>query len=93
MQKDKTQDLNSHLRRADIVLSCVGKKGLIKESLLKEGAVVIDAGYDQNCGDYLHEDLGITGAYSPVPKGVGPVTISCLMEQAVDAAFKLKMGK
>lgn len=89
----KSKDLKKHLKTADIILSCVGVKGLFKESDLKKGAIVCDAGFDEGKGDYQHEDLGIVDAYTPVPLGVGPVTVACLVEQTAEAAWSLKLKK
>ena len=86
----RTINLKAYLKNADIILSCVGCKGLFKESDLKVGAIVCDAGFDQGSGDYEHEGLGIVEAYTPVPGGVGPVTIACLVKQTMDAAYILK---
>lgn len=86
----KTQDLPEIVRRADIVVAAVGKARFVKSDWIKEGAVLIDAGYNEgNVGDIdLENALQKSSAYSPVPGGVGPVTIIKLIEQTIEAAEK-----
>lgn len=89
----KTQDLARHVGQADIVVGAVGVPELIKKSWIKKGAVVIDAGFhptdDGGCGDIeLNGIDGIASAYTPVPGGVGPMTINTLIRQTVEAAEK-----
>ncbi|MBN6885710.1 methylenetetrahydrofolate dehydrogenase (NADP+) / methenyltetrahydrofolate cyclohydrolase [Cytobacillus horneckiae] len=83
-----TENLNQHLKQADIVVAAVGKPNFIKGSSLKEGAVVLDAGYNKgNIGDVEYESCyEKASAITPVPGGVGPVTISMLLKHTVDAA-------
>ena len=87
----KTRDLPEVVRRADIVAACVGEPELIKADWIKEGAVLIDAGYNPgNVGDIDMKNAALkASAYTPVPGGVGPMTICTLMEQTVSAAEKL----
>lgn len=87
----KTVNLSEVVRRADIVVAAVGKPLFVQADWIKEGAVLMDAGYNKgNVGDI---DMGNcapkSSAYTPVPGGVGPVTISMLMQQTVEAAEKL----
>ena len=86
----RTQNLADIVRRADIVVGAVGKPEFIKGDWIKDGAVVIDAGYHpQKVGDI--EISAITercAAYTPVPGGVGPMTIATLITQTVEAAEK-----
>jgi methylenetetrahydrofolate dehydrogenase (NADP+) / methenyltetrahydrofolate cyclohydrolase len=85
-----TKNLEGILKQADIVIAAVGKPKFIKGKWLKEGAVVIDAGYNQgNIGDVDFESCeGIVEAITPVPGGVGPVTIAMLLKHTVEAAKK-----
>ncbi len=86
----KTQGLSDLVRDADIVVGAVGKPEFIKGSWIKDGAVVIDAGYHPgNVGDIeISAVIDRCSAYTPVPGGVGPMTIATLMEQTVEAAEK-----
>ena len=87
----KTRNLPDIVRRADIVVAAVGKPLFVKEAWIKEGAVLMDAGYNAgNVGDIdLEACIPHCSAYTPVPGGVGPVTIAMLMKQTVAAAQKL----
>jgi methylenetetrahydrofolate dehydrogenase (NADP+)/methenyltetrahydrofolate cyclohydrolase len=85
----KTRDLPSIVRTADILVAAVGRPKFVRGDWLQSGAVVIDAGYNPgNIGDVAFEEA-VEGArlITPVPGGVGPMTIALLMEQTVDAAF------
>jgi len=86
----KTVDLPYYTRQADIVVAAVGKPKFIQADWVKEGAVLVDAGYNKgNIGDIdLENAAPKSSAYTPVPGGVGPVTIAKLMEQSVIAAEK-----
>jgi len=86
----KTQNLPEIVKRADIVVGAVGKPKFIKAEWIKKGAVVVDAGYNPgNVGDTDLEAIKhIASAYTPVPGGVGPMTIISLMSQTVEAAEK-----
>lgn len=82
----KTNNLNDILKDADIIVAALGKPKYIKASLLKEGSVVIDAGYNEgNIGDVDFDNIDPSISYTPVPGGVGPVTIAKLLEQTVTA--------
>jgi methylenetetrahydrofolate dehydrogenase (NADP+)/methenyltetrahydrofolate cyclohydrolase len=87
----RTEDLADHVRRADIVVAAVGKAELIKGDWIKPGAVVIDAGYNAgNVGDVEFAAAAEAASLiTPVPGGVGPVTIALLLEQTVRAAFQV----
>lgn len=87
----KTRNLPDIVRRADIVVAAVGKPLFVKETWIKEGAVLMDAGYNAgNVGDIdLEACMPHCSAYTPVPGGVGPVTIAMLMKQTAAAAQKL----
>lgn len=86
----RTVDLPDVVRRADIVVACVGEPELIKADWIKDGAVLVDAGYNPgNIGDIDLKNAALkSSAYTPVPGGVGPMTICMLMEQTVKAAEK-----
>ena len=87
----KTRNLPDIVRRADIVVAAVGKPLFVKEAWIKEGAVLMDAGYNAgNVGDIdLEACIPHCSAYTPVPGCVGPVTIAMLMKQTAAAAQKL----
>ena len=88
----RTKDLDAELAAADVVIAAVGRAKMIKGSQLKPGAVVIDVGINRQddgklCGDVDYESAqGTAGAITPVPGGVGPMTIACLMQNVVIAA-------
>jgi methylenetetrahydrofolate dehydrogenase (NADP+)/methenyltetrahydrofolate cyclohydrolase len=84
----KTQGLAEIVSRADIVIGAVGKPEFIKGAWIRDGAVVVDAGYHPgNVGDVeLSAIVDRCFAYTPVPGGVGPMTIATLIVQAVKAA-------
>lgn len=89
----RTQDLAAHVKRADIIVGAVGVPELIKAEWIKEGAVVIDAGFhptdNGGVGDIEMQGIkNIASAYTPVPGGVGPMTINTLIRQTVTAAEK-----
>lgn len=85
----RTRDLKEVTRRADILVVAVGKPKLITKEYVKEGAVVIDVGIHRNennklCGDVDYEDVfPVCSAITPVPGGVGPMTIAMLMYNCV----------
>ena len=87
----RTRDLPEYIRRADIVIGAVGKPRFIKGEWIKDNAVVVDAGYHpERVGDIdLETCIPRCAAYTPVPGGVGPMTIATLMEQTVNAAEKI----
>lgn len=84
----RTENLPAILSQADIVVAAVGKPELIKGEWLKEGAVVLDAGYNPgNVGDVEYSSCyEKAAAITPVPGGVGPVTIAMLLKHTVEAA-------
>ena len=83
----KTTNLEEHLIKADIVIGALGFPMFIKSNWIKDGAVVIDAGYHpEKCGDIDLEGVkDRCFAYTPVPGGVGPMTINTLILQTVEA--------
>lgn len=89
----RTKNLAEYVASADIIVGAVGVPELIKKSWIKQGAVVVDAGFhptDQGgCGDIELDGIEvIASAYTPVPGGVGPMTINTLIRQTVEAAEK-----
>ena len=87
----RTENLPEIVKTADIVVGAVGKPRFIQKDWLKEGVVLVDAGYNAgNVGDIdLENAKEIASAYTPVPGGVGPMTINTLMLQTIDSATKL----
>ncbi len=87
----KTENLPEIVRRADVVVAAVGKPRFVQADWVKDGAVLVDAGYNAgNVGDIdLENCISKCSAYTPVPGGVGPMTICTLMEQSVQAAEKM----
>ena len=83
----RTQDLESIIKQADIIVGAVGIPQFIKSSWIKDDAVVIDAGYHpQKCGDIELTDIKDRSlAYTPVPGGVGPMTINTLILQTLES--------
>lgn len=86
-----TVDLGSITRQADILVVAIGNPKLIKGDMVKPGAAVIDVGISRDpvtgeiCGDVDFEEVEpIAGVITPVPGGVGPMTIACLMENTLD---------
>jgi methylenetetrahydrofolate dehydrogenase (NADP+)/methenyltetrahydrofolate cyclohydrolase len=81
----KTKDLQANTKRADILVVATGLKHLIKSDMVKSGAVVIDVGFskveDDIYGDVDFDGVAPVSSYiTPVPGGVGPMTVACLME-------------
>ncbi len=89
----KTRDLAAHTRRADILVSAVGKPGFVTKDMVKPGAVVIDVGINRVdgkvCGDVAYDEVAeVASAMTPVPGGVGPMTIAMLLQNTLEAAEK-----
>lgn len=90
----RTENLAAHIRQADIIVGAVGKPEFIKADWIKDGAVVVDAGYHPGgVGDIelapLQERVS---AWTPVPGGVGPMTINTLIFQTLEAGEKAANG-
>ena len=89
----RTKDLKNVTRRADILVAAVGKPNFVTADMVKEGAVVIDVGINRMpdkklCGDVDFEAVSkVASAITPVPGGVGPMTIAMLMKNTVTAAI------
>lgn len=83
----RTRDLEHHVRGADLVVAAVGHAGLLRGDWIKPGAVVVDAGYSPgNVGDVEFEGAAERASLiTPVPGGVGPMTIAVLLDQTVTA--------
>ena len=87
----KTKDLQNICRQADILIVAMGKPKYITRDYIKEGAVVIDVGIHRDasnklCGDVDYKDVEpVCSAITPVPGGVGPMTICMLMKNCIDA--------
>ena len=88
----KTKDLAGICRGADIIVSATGKVNTVTADMVKEGAIIIDVGMNRNaegklCGDVDFENVKeVAGAITPVPGGVGPMTIAMLMKNCNTAA-------
>ncbi len=87
----KTKDLKEELKEADVIVAAVGVRALVKADMVKDGVVVIDVGMNRNdegklCGDVDFEEVSKKASYiTPVPGGVGPMTIAMLMNNVVKA--------
>ncbi len=89
MCHSRTKDLKHHTKEADILVAAVGKPSLITRDMVKEGAVVIDAGTSKVdgklVGDVDYDQVkDIASHITPVPGGVGPMTIACLLENTLE---------
>ena len=87
-----TADLGFHTRQADVVVAAVGRRNTLRADMVKPGAIVIDVGINRNeegklCGDVDFAAVSaVAGAITPVPGGVGPMTIAMLLVNTVEAA-------
>jgi methylenetetrahydrofolate dehydrogenase (NADP+)/methenyltetrahydrofolate cyclohydrolase len=92
----KTRDLGAHTRRADVLVVATGKPGIVDGDMIKPGAVVIDVGINRGEDGKLRGDVDfdsavrVAGAITPVPGGVGPMTIAMLLVNTVEAAERLR---
>ena len=88
----RTKDIAEHTKRADIVIVAIGKAKFLKADMVKDGAVIIDVGINRGedgklCGDVDFENVSKKASYiTPVPGGVGPMTIAMLMNNVIKAA-------
>lgn len=95
----KTSDLKVQTRRADILVAAVGIPKFVKADMVKPGAVVIDVGMDRDengklCGDVDFDEVEkVASAITPVPGGVGPMTIAMLMRNTITAAKRAHENK
>jgi methylenetetrahydrofolate dehydrogenase (NADP+)/methenyltetrahydrofolate cyclohydrolase len=94
----KTGDLADHCRRADVLIAAVGKPNFVQGAWIKPGAAVIDVGINRMIradgtsmlvGDVAYQDASrVAGTITPVPGGVGPMTIACLLANTVTSAYR-----
>ena len=95
----RTKDLAAVVRESDIVVAAAGREGMIRGEWIKPGAVVIDVGTNKGADGKLKGDVDFEGArrvaaaITPVPGGVGPMTIAMLLSNTVDAALKRAAGR
>jgi len=93
-----TKNLESHVRNADIVVVAAGKPGLVKGEWIKDGAIVVDVGINRDANNKIVGDVEFktaqqkAGWITPVPGGVGPMTVATLMENTLIAAKQLHLG-
>jgi len=94
----RTADLGAHTRHADVVVVAVGRAGTLTAPMVKPGAVVIDVGMNRDaagklCGDVDFAGVAaVAGAITPVPGGVGPMTIAMLLANTVESAERLALA-
>jgi methylenetetrahydrofolate dehydrogenase (NADP+)/methenyltetrahydrofolate cyclohydrolase len=86
----RTTDLSEHVSRADVLVAAVGKAGVVSRDMVKPGAAVIDVGMNRTDeglrGDVDPDVFDVAGLMTPVPGGVGPMTIAMLLRNTVKAA-------
>jgi methylenetetrahydrofolate dehydrogenase (NADP+)/methenyltetrahydrofolate cyclohydrolase len=89
-----TDDLAHHVREAEILVAAAGKPGLVRGEWIRPGAVVVDVGINRRddgtlCGDVEFEAAARRAAWiTPVPGGVGPMTVAMLMKNTLEAALR-----
>ena len=94
-----TADLGVHTRQADVVVAAVGRRGTLRADMVQPGAIVIDVGINRDehgklCGDVDFAAVSqVAGAITPVPGGVGPMTITMLLVNTVEAAERLAASR
>ena len=94
-----TKDLESVCKAADILVVAAGKPNLIQKNHVKSGAVIIDVGINRNAEGHIVGDVDFTGvqgiakAVTPVPGGVGPMTVAMLLSNVVKVYVQKKFGK
>lgn len=89
----RTQNLCEITKQADVLVAAVGRRGFVTQEMIKPGAVVIDVGINRKeeggvCGDVDPAVFDVAGMMTPVPGGVGPMTIAMLLKNTLDAAGK-----
>lgn len=90
----KTKDLREYTKKADVVISAIGKSKFVKEDMIKDGAIIIDVGINRGedgklTGDVDFENVSKKASYiTPVPGGVGPMTIAMLMNNVIKASLE-----
>jgi len=94
MCHSKTRDLAAEVRRADVVVAAIGRPQMVKGEWIADGAIVLDVGINRTAEGKLLGDVEYAvaveraRAITPVPGGVGPMTIACLLENTVEAATR-----
>lgn len=94
----KTADLVSHTKAADIVVAAVGRRNIVTGDMVKPGATVIDVGMNRNdegklCGDIDYQSVSAVAGYvTPVPGGVGPMTITMLLVNTLESAERAALA-
>jgi methylenetetrahydrofolate dehydrogenase (NADP+)/methenyltetrahydrofolate cyclohydrolase len=93
----RTVDLASHTRGADVLVAAVGREGLVTADMVKPGAVVVDVAMNRNAEGKLVGDVDpgvweVAGLMTPVPGGVGPMTIAMLLQNTLRAARQRRLG-
>jgi methylenetetrahydrofolate dehydrogenase (NADP+)/methenyltetrahydrofolate cyclohydrolase len=94
----RTRNLPAECRRADVLIAAVGKPELVQAGWIRPGATVIDVGINRLCDGRLVGDVAfqactaVAGAITPVPGGVGPMTVACLLENTLTAALRRRCG-
>jgi methylenetetrahydrofolate dehydrogenase (NADP+)/methenyltetrahydrofolate cyclohydrolase len=94
-----TTALEQHVRMADVLIVAVGKPGLIPGAWIRPGAVVVDVGMNRLDNGHLCGDVDFAGAreraawITPVPGGVGPMTVAMLMKNTFEAAVRRQMQR
>jgi len=93
-----TKDLSAHTKEADVLISSTGVAHLIKKEMVKPGSIVIDVGITKHegkiVGDVDFENVKeVAGWITPVPGGVGPMTVACLLENVLEAAEHIEESK
>jgi methylenetetrahydrofolate dehydrogenase (NADP+)/methenyltetrahydrofolate cyclohydrolase len=90
----RTKDLPAEVKAADIVVAAIGRPELIKGEWIKQGAIVLDVGINRMADGKLKGDVEFEAArqraswITPVPGGVGPLTVACLLENTLQAAYQ-----
>jgi methylenetetrahydrofolate dehydrogenase (NADP+)/methenyltetrahydrofolate cyclohydrolase len=93
----RTRALEAECRRADILIAAVGKPELVRADWVRPGAVVIDVGINRLADGRLVGDVAfdpvaaVAAAITPVPGGVGPMTVACLLENTLVAALRRRL--
>ena len=93
----KTKDLKAECNRADIIIAAVGRPKLVKGDWVKKGAIVVDVGINKTdsglVGDVDFDEVSkVAKAITPVPGGVGPMTIACLLSNTIECFKKINLG-
>lgn len=95
----RTRNLEQECRRADILVAALGKAEFVKASWIQPGAAVMDVGINRLASGRLVGDVefagasSVAGAITPVPGGVGPMTVACLLDNTVKAALRRRQGQ